>query len=137
MFTKCSVFVSRYFQWLPCAFLVLALAGCATSPNERELTDEEIAATLDENGDPTFIALPNPYLEQEVKVPAEAAALFSGALAVMEGRDWAEAEMRFAEITQTYPSLSGPWVNLGISRWKQEQFETAGLGRLLVAVRSV
>ena len=109
--------------------LVLVLGGCSTSPrkkaetedNTRELDAELTAALQDES----FTPLPDPYLQQDVSVDSSIRQAFEEALVVMQKEDWPQAERQFLALTQSAPALSGPWVNIGICRWRQDQIAGA------------
>lgn len=101
------------------------LTGCGTSPNRTLPPEGEEHFDAELGEDPNFTLIPNPYLQQKVEIAPETKSAFADAIVIMQSEDWAEAELRFAELTQTSPTLSGPWVNLGICRWRQKQFKTA------------
>ncbi len=86
--------------------LVLWLAGCATTPQEEGA--EQAQAKAPGTG-----------------VEAQAKAAFERALAAMrEGHD-AEAARLFQQMTQTYPTLSGPHANLGILAFRAGKLDEA------------
>jgi len=75
-------------------FVVLALAGCSSSPPvERSGTSATNAALAE--------------------VDRKSEALFEQALAAIQAQRYTEAESLLKELTARDPLLSGPWVNLG------------------------
>lgn len=110
--------------WLMLMVAVMALAvGCATSPKASKPVEEDIEIADGEL--PPLELIPNPYELQKKKVPEKLATAFAGATGQMQAANWPEAEMQFLNLTTQYPDYSGPWVNLGICQWRQENFEAA------------
>lgn len=99
----------------------LLLAGCASGPDQKPVSDEPVA----EGEVEAIERIPNPYLAQAVDVPDAAAEQFRNALVLMQGENWSDAQEVLRPMTQTYPELAGPWVNLGITYWRQEQYAEA------------
>lgn len=56
----------------------------------------------------------NPYTLGRPDIPAEAQRRFSVALEHLKQNRLSPAESRFSSLTRDYPSLSGPWLNLGL-----------------------
>lgn len=104
-----------------CFLLVLA-AGCA-STDKKEKAQKPSAAPAEE-GVP-IVLVPNPYLAQEVKVPAAAQSAFRNALVAMQSEDWATAEKQLLALSAANPQLSGPQVNLGLVYWRQDKIKEA------------
>ncbi len=110
-------------------FFALVLSGCTTSPrksveeddNTRELDAELTAALQDES----FTPSPDPYLQQATAVDVSIKQAFDDALLVMQQQDWPQAERQLMAIAQSAPTLSGPWVNIGLCRWRQDQIDGA------------
>ena len=100
------------------------LAGCASSPTQKNAEAEVDTLSVTE-GEAPFVVTPNPYTLQKINVPADADVAFKKAIGLMQTQKWPQAINVLEPITQAYPSLSGPWVNLGICLWRQEQFEPA------------
>ncbi len=93
-------FIKPLWVWL---LVVALLSACTTAPTS--------------NPDQTrkdFKPLPDPYLVQEKPLPAQARADFRQAVNAMNRQKWQEAEKILRRMTQAYPSLSGPHVNLGL-----------------------
>jgi len=56
----------------------------------------------------------NPYLQQDVNISGAVRALFADAVAAMQNQQWSQAESLLLQLTEQYPELSGPLLNLGI-----------------------
>lgn len=100
--------------WLPVALLAL-LAGCATAPepDTEPAAEEESGETVAPSALPEGPVTPNPYEQMEVRVSDQTQAEFDRALEAMRNEQWEQAEQRLRGMTEQYPTLSGPWVNLG------------------------
>ncbi|WP_051235360.1 tetratricopeptide repeat protein [Marinimicrobium agarilyticum] len=94
------------------AILIGLLTGCATAPDTAPETVDASEASAP-SALPEGPVTPNPYAQMEVSVSAEARAEFERALDAMQSEQWGEAEQRLLAMTEQYPTLSGPWVNLG------------------------
>ena len=114
----------KVFLWACVAALMLVNAGCATN-NGGSRAEPEAQIVYQPGDEPPLVLLPNPYDQQKVKVSADVKAAFAKGVALMESQNWPQAELHFDAIAQANPSLSGPWVNLGISLWRQQQYEAA------------
>lgn len=101
-------------------FALLLFSGCAA--NKAKETAMKDSATEDA----PLERIANPYLAQEVKVPAQAKEQFRTAVVLMQGENWSAAEQMLQTMTATYPELAGPWVNLGITLWRQNKLDAAG-----------
>lgn len=111
--------------WLMLMVAVMALTvGCATSPKASKPVEDDIEIADGEL--PPLELIPNPYELQKRKVPEKLASAFAASAGQMQAANWPEAEMQFLNLTTQYPEYSGPWVNLGICQWRQENFEAAG-----------
>ncbi len=71
-------------------------------------------------------ALPNPYLSRKVNVPRAAQTVFNQALIAIQNKNLKKAEVLLQELTVQYPSLSGPWLNLGIVYRDTQRLSQAG-----------
>lgn len=101
--------------------VALLVSGCATGASKRApaaATDEALEVEAIER-------IANPYLVQSVEVPTAAVEQFRKAVVLMQGENWSQAQEVLQAMTQTYANLAGPWVNLGISHWRMEQFAEA------------
>jgi tetratricopeptide (TPR) repeat protein len=68
---------------------------------------------------------PNPYTTESGSVPAEARSIFIAADNRLQDGDVSGASAKFRLLTEKYPSLSGPWVRLGVIAEEQERFSEA------------
>lgn len=114
--TLCQSFFQTFLQAL---CLALLLSGCAANKAKKA----EVEARPDEGAPLELIA--NPYLAQQADVPAAAAEQFRTAVVLMQGENWVEAEQTLRSMAAAYPELAGPFVNLGISLWRQGRTEEA------------
>lgn len=96
---------------------LLVLAACGSSPPAPEqAAKQEVPA----EGAAAAGAAP-----LEAPVPPEAVQKFDQAVAHMSGGDAASAEREFRALAETYPTYSGPLLNLGILQVKAGRFEDA------------
>ncbi|OZG73592.1 hypothetical protein BTA51_11005 [Hahella sp. CCB-MM4] len=58
-------------------------------------------------------------------MPEEAALLFDQALVAMEGGRTDQARENLEQLIQSYPSFSGPYLNLGLLAMQEESYEQA------------
>jgi tetratricopeptide (TPR) repeat protein len=56
----------------------------------------------------------NPYVAMAANVPVAAQTRFTEALGLLKENKLSAAEAGFSSLTRDYPSLSGPWLNLGL-----------------------
>ncbi|MCX2780669.1 tetratricopeptide repeat protein [Microbulbifer thermotolerans] len=94
------------------AAITVLLAACASGPQQTA----EISA-----GGPSA----NPYLSQARKAPAAAREGMEIARRAYEAGDMAAAETQLMQITERWPELSGPWLNLGIVQSRAGNAEAA------------
>ena len=99
--------VARAFGFLA----LLVLSGCASLPKLAN-ADWANDAAVTESAAPQS---PIEQLEQAAAGPVDPRAQeeFESALAVLRSGELADAKTRFAKLSQRYPELAGPWVNLG------------------------
>lgn len=113
--------------------LLVLLAACATTPGEDKKKpakpEQEVVTTPEAGGDTAapLELIPNPYLAQKPSVPGKAKQEFAKALAAMNAKQWKQAEGLLGLLTETWPDLSGPWVNLGIAQEQLQEFDAAEL----------
>jgi len=100
---------------------LLVVAGCASNGKKKEPAAEPVAAESGAATTAPIELIPNPYLAQQIKVPPAAETSFRNALVAMQSEDWNSAQKQLLEMTQKYPELSGPLVNLGIVFWRQDK----------------
>jgi tetratricopeptide (TPR) repeat protein len=72
-----------------------------------------------------YVRQPNPYTLEDDSVPAEARSIFILADYRLKQGNLVGAASKFTELTEKYPSLSGPWVKLGMISEKQQRFPEA------------
>lgn len=108
--------------------IILFINGCSlvkTVENniaeKRRLREEavlqaELDAQIEAEGvvDTPFVFIPNPYPTDESTVPKAAREDFARVKAQMSAKNWVEAEDLLVRMSETYPNLSGIYVNLGI-----------------------
>ncbi|WP_156312552.1 tetratricopeptide repeat protein [Marinagarivorans algicola] len=106
------------------ALVCICVSGCAVSPkNDTEQMSEVV---LDETtGEPILVLIPDPYLLSNTEVSADVSAKFQQGIALIEDQKWSQAQIHFEQLTQQVPTFSGPWVNLGLSLWRQDLYEPA------------
>jgi Flp pilus assembly protein TadD len=92
----------RYTEALLPLVLVL-LAGCSSNPGRPAVTA------------PASAAIPSPATQDE----------YRQAITLMRAEQWQDASRLLETITVRQPGLSGPWLNLGISRVKTGDLDTA------------
>lgn len=93
---------------------------------EAELQAELDAQTGTEGADEVpFVFIPNPYPIDESSVPKAAREDFARVKAQMNAKNWVEAEDLLVRMSETYPNLSGIYVNLGIIYLQLPDFEEA------------
>jgi Flp pilus assembly protein TadD len=106
------------------ALFVLAslTIGCTTLPqySDPSIPTEDLAV---DGADQS--RLPNPYLAHQKPVPEQARIEFEAAQKAMAAKKWDRAEAILRQMTQAYPTLSGPYVNLGLVYRQQEQHDLA------------
>lgn len=109
------------------ALLVVLLAACQTSPTAKKPAKKEVAVETqgDAATEPPLELIPNPYLANKVSVPGRAEQEFARAQAAMQSNNWELAEGILTLMVETYPKLSGPYVNLGLVQWRKQQFDDA------------
>ena len=110
--------------------VIFSLVSCGGSPTkppkkgEQKVDESAAASQADEDLTPLEL-IPNPYLQNKVSVPAQAKQEFARAQAAMQAKKYKQAVGLWTLMTETYPKLSGPYVNLGIANWKLGELEEA------------
>jgi len=99
----------RYALFLPAMFVALLLGACAHQPPAVGTGPQSRAA-----GSAASPAGPNPYLEGRGTVPDAAQRQFEQAQARIDARQWQDALRELQALTQAYPELSGPALNLAL-----------------------
>ncbi len=115
--------VSALGRSLCCVLFAGWLAACSVvpGPSTTETGIENTAAADEEK----IALMPDPYLAQAKPLPAGAAADFEQAQQAMAAQQWQNAQSLLEQMTQLYPSLSGPYVNLGLVYRQQNKSQLA------------
>jgi Flp pilus assembly protein TadD len=115
-----------------CGLLVLHLTGCGSSPT---MQPDTLAAAQQGADSQRLVASLNPYLANQQAVPKRAQADFDQAVAAMRIKNWRQAEASLLRLSDDYPQLSGPWLNLGITYLADDRLGDAeGAFRRAIAV---
>lgn len=121
---RCSISGLRPLTSVLLIAFVLGLCACggmtkkdASSPMTAEESAEGIETPI--------VLIPNPYLTQTINPPPEVKHLFDQAHVAMQAEDWSTANKLLTALTQSHPTFSGPFVNLGIVQRQQNQLEDA------------
>lgn len=101
------------------ALLVTLLLGCAST--DKKKTDG--AEALPAGDDMPLVLIPNPYVAGEVPAPAKRE--FATIKALMTEKKWAQAKGLLELMVETYPTLSGPYANLGIVHYQLKEYPEA------------
>ncbi|MGQ9426937.1 tetratricopeptide repeat protein [Gilvimarinus sp. F26214L] len=103
--------------------LALTVAGCGLTPT-RNNTPQNAAGQVPQGLD---VSAPdqNPYLSSRATAPRQARELFEASISAMDEQRWSEAENLLVRITESYPELSGPHLNLGIVYHRTKRSELA------------
>ncbi|MGD8853224.1 MAG: tetratricopeptide repeat protein [Gammaproteobacteria bacterium] len=72
-----------------------------------------------------YVSQPNPYTTETVVVPPEARSIFFAGSGMLRIGDLKGARRQFQTLTEKFPTLSGPWVRLGVIAEKNERYEDA------------
>ena len=92
--------------------LLLSAGGCQTTP---EMEPGQDALTADgAEATPVIERLPDPYLADRPSVSGAAKRRFQDALDALAAQQWDVAETDLLWLTQNYPTLSGPYLNLAL-----------------------
>ncbi len=89
--------------------LLLTITACSNMGKKDK--DKEAESTEAVDSQP-FVLVPNPYLPGVV--PEQAKLEYANIKAAMQAKKWGQAKGLLELMAATYPSLSGPYVNLGI-----------------------
>jgi Tfp pilus assembly protein PilF len=106
--------------------LFLLLAGCQLLPSEQVAESPQSAAPeLAAESQAAVIVLPNPYLQNRPAVAAAARSRYQQALDALARENWSQAESELQWLTENYPALSGPYLNLAMLYQATAQFDQA------------
>lgn len=115
---------SSLFQKFCVLMLFAFLAACGGLPSKPGGKSEkavekssESSADAGEVLEPLEL-IPNPYLKNKKSVPAKAKQEFARGHAAMKAKKYQQAVGIWTLMTETYPKLAGPYVNLGIANWR-------------------
>lgn len=68
---------------------------------------------------------PNPYMTDTTAIPADARSKFVVASGLLRAGNLKGARTQFKKLTETHPTLSGPWLELGAIAEKREKYDEA------------
>jgi tetratricopeptide (TPR) repeat protein len=102
--------------------LLLQLAACSSHPPYD--SQQSLAASSSVDSLDSQVGL-NPYLLNRQSVPKRAQLGFDQALEEMRSQQWSRARSTLQLLTEDYPQLSGPWLNLGIVYLRLERLDEA------------
>lgn len=102
-------------------WLAAVLSACSSSPKKADAETESMVA---EGQEAPLVLIPNPY-QANGSAPSQAKQEFALALKQMREQQWDQAETTLLLMTETYPELSGPYVNLGIVYIHTKKFDEA------------
>lgn len=114
---KFSNFITRI---LLLALLVTISACSSMGKKDKEKEDAEAAESALEQ---PFVLIPNPY--QPGVVPEQARVEYANIKTLMQAKKWTQAKGLLELMVETYPELSGPYVNLGIIHQIQGKIKNA------------
>jgi Tfp pilus assembly protein PilF len=116
------IFIKRIY----CVALIIAvtafISACQTSPS----SDDAVSADEQSLNDTESVVLTvNPYLSNRPSVPVAAEKMFANALAAIDQQQWADAKTQLITLTEAYPNLSGPLLNLALVHIELNDLEAA------------
>lgn len=128
-FTNSTTSRSRSIFWLVSILITLfVLSSCSSLPEseKKKRSKKKKEEHVEQVEEVPFVPLPNPY-DQEPKpdVPSNAKSEYARVKDAMSAKQWEKAEGLLSLMIETYPRLSGPYVNLGIVQVKLNNFEEA------------
>ncbi len=99
--------------------LALVLSACSTTGKQDKKKDESLP-----EGEPVpFVLISNPY--QPGVVPEQAKKEYGAIKELMLAKKWGEAKGLLTLMVETYPNLSGPYINLGIVHHNLNEIDDA------------
>ena len=112
-----------------CFILIgIFVVACQSLPGAKKPAKKDPVVETqrgDATTEPPLELIPNPYLANKVSVPGKAKQEFARAQAAMQSNNWELAEGILTLMIETFPKLSGPYVNLGLVHWHKQQFDEA------------
>jgi Tfp pilus assembly protein PilF len=116
----------KYIKPLLYLALLVLLNACQMIP-EQLTSKPEVTVTAEDGLVPEPELLENPYLSNTPSVPAMAKTRYQQALKALAAKDWTQAEFELQWLTEHYPNLSGPHLNLALLYQSIKQPEKARL----------
>ena len=122
-----------YSSLFRCSCLLLMFFGLSACANFVDTADQDQQPmpTAESEIKPTaekkrFIDIPpNPYLNNQPQVDQAGLVLFASATAAMGEQHYDEAEKYLFQLTEGYPHLSGPFLNLGLIAKNRQHYTAA------------
>ncbi len=103
------------------AFIVVVLNACSVIEKQEQTEAAKPVEETSESGSAAPVKAEeqealsvNPYTVKRSAVPAAAQQRFTRAMEQFRQGELSGAERAFESLTRDYPSLSGPWLNLGL-----------------------
>lgn len=118
-------FINTLYKYLVVLGVVFLAACSANTPKddvEEELPVIEGEAAVGGEA-PAFVLIPNPYTPGNV--PEQAKREYAKVKELMLAKKWKQAVGLLSLMVETYPTLSGPYINLGIAYHQLEQLENS------------
>lgn len=115
-----AIFCKRIASWL---CMLALLTSCALPQLQKN--DEENAAGGAAQNESDFEPIPDPYLTHAKALSQAARSDFELAQQAMRAQQWQQAQTLLEQMTQLYPELSGPYVNLALVYRQLNQDEKA------------
>lgn len=114
---------------LRCCCLVvvlLSLGACSMFGDKSTDAPSPEAVDVAEQGEAAESLLPpNPYYEKIPRTNEAARQQFQRGVVAMQNSNWSAAQVEFTNLSENYPELSGPWLNLGIIARQKGDLEAA------------
>lgn len=104
-------------------FLVLLISACSSLEKKDKDSETKPSDVAAEGEGLPFVLIPSPYAPRSIPAPAKQA--FDQIVALINAKDWQQAKEKLDAMIKTYPTLSGPYVNLGIVYFRLGEFENA------------
>ena len=95
----------RHFPYLLLLACMTGCSGLTVAPGPSGASDDAASISATSEG---------PYVESAGEVSGRARQRFDSATAAMAAGDWAAARAHFEWLVETYPALSGPYLNLAL-----------------------
>ena len=116
--------MSSFNRWLQPMILagLLSIAGCSFVPKQTASENQGQPENLSEE---LQIAEQQRSLSPSRSAPTKAKQRFAKAIAAMAAGQWSSAQTELVWLTQHYPKLSGPWLNLALSYQQSGEIDEA------------